>query len=200
MPSGCRAVEFIHEPCCFQGAEEEMIPNIFKSHLHAQFFSQRHCFAQLIVRAAVGIRVGNPLGHAARDYEDRGSPIAFGVAQGLFHTFHRGLALRSLNMREVAGMLAASDAGNLQAGFVAGTQHLLLIQMAGRFDPVKPGVFEHLKFFQEWKILPRERIEHVAFFHRGDLRKCWKGAGTACPHRELFKCATTGDKLSPPLS
>ena len=46
MPAHGRAVEFIHKAGGFERAEQEMVPDILEGQLHAQFFGQRHGFAQ----------------------------------------------------------------------------------------------------------------------------------------------------------
>src|SRR5205823_13227624 len=80
MPADPGAVEFVHITGGLNGAEKEMIPDIFDGNFHSEFLGQGDCFADLGLRALVGVGVRNvPVDHS-RYKQNRTCAVTFGVA------------------------------------------------------------------------------------------------------------------------
>src|SRR5437667_2897235 len=92
MPADPRALELINETSRFERAEEKIIPNVFNGDLYTQLFGEWQCFANLLLRPIVSVRIGNAFVHDARHQQDRAGAILVSIPQGLFQAFATALS------------------------------------------------------------------------------------------------------------
>jgi len=149
LPAHRRAAKLVHKARGFHRAQQEVIPDILERQPHPQFLGQRHHFPDRFLHALIRLGVGNLPGHRARHHQDRGRAIAFGFAHRLLEALDRFRALRRVGMRKIARRPAATDAANGHPGFVARAQDFLLVEVAGRLNPIEPGGLGGLEFLED---------------------------------------------------
>src|ERR1035441_6887355 len=178
LPARGGAVQFIHKAGGFERAEQEMVPDILEGHLRAQFLGERHGFAERFLCALVSGGVGDLLADAAGHDQDGRGAVTLGVPQGLLDALDRLVAFRGVRLGNAARVLAATDAGNGQAGGVARAQDFILAQVAVRFDAVEAGGLGGLELLQDclaWRRGIPDALLQVAFHGRFRRPVSWRG-------------------------
>ena len=153
QPIACGVLELIDVAGGFEGAEQEIVPDVLDRDLHAQLLRQRQHLANLLLRSLVAVGVADALVDDARARAgrwcrrapcSRAAPVS-----SAFRVPRRG-SLGSLWESVCRPVDRIDHPLNADAGGVAGLLDLVVGRAAGavHFDAVEAGLLEHLELLQ----------------------------------------------------